>query len=197
MKATFQNVYQFKITLKGSKPPIWRRVQVPENYSFWDLHTAIQDAMGWMDCHLHEFLIPSFQAALHIEIGLPEGNEYLHGTKVKINQYFQQEKDKADYWYDFGDDWFHLVVLEKIIPRNPEWEYPVCLAGKQACPPEDCGGIWGYYDMLEVLKDPKDPEYENVIDWLGDDFDPSHFDPEEVGFRDPKESWRMAKSFLS
>ena len=196
MKTSFNNVYQFKITLKNSKPRIWRRIQVPENYSFWDLHSAIQDAMGWEDCHLHEFIFPHFRAPQSVRIGLPEGNEYLNGTKIPISKYFRQEKDKADYWYDFGDDWFHLVVLEKILPRDPKQDYPVCLAGKMACPPEDCGGIWGYQNMLEVIKDPKHPDYEDTIDWLGDDFDPNDFDPNDVFFDDPKERWEGRKGFL-
>lgn len=194
MKDSYQNVYQFKISLKNSKPPIWRRIQVPENYSFWDLHIAIQDAMGWEDCHLHEFIFPYFRAPMSVRIGLPEGNEHLHGTKVMINEYFKQEKDKADYWYDFGDDWFHLVELEKILPRDPKQEYPVCLAGKMACPPEDCGGIGGYYALLEVIKDPKHPDYEDILDWLGDDYDPSDFDPREVYFEDPKQCWEMVNA---
>lgn len=197
MKATYQSVYQFKITLKGSKPPIWRRIQVPDNYSFWELHTAIQDAMGWMDCHLHEFIFPSFRAPNSVCVGLPEGNEYLHSTKVKINRFFQQEKDKADYWYDFGDDWFHLVVLEKILPRDPDQKYPVCLAGKLACPPEDCGGIWGYYNLLEAVSNKKHPEHEDATEWLGENFDPLEFDPAEVVFDDPKIRWKQIQGFLS
>ncbi len=192
MKETFQNVYQFKITLKNSKPAIWRRIQVPEDYSFWDLHTAIQDAMGWQDCHLHEFNISLPLSNIRIEIGLPEGNECLHSTKVKIKKYFFKEKDKANYWYDFGDDWHHTVLLEKILPRDPEQTYPLCLAGKMACPPEDCGGIGGYYYNLEILSDPKHPEYEDTLEWMGDDFDPEEFDPEEVIFDDPKKRWKYA-----
>lgn len=196
MKETFQNVYQFKITLKGSKPPIWRRIQVPENYSFWDLHTAIQDAMGWEDCHLHEFSIIMSPSSIPIEIGLPEDDECLESNKEKIKNYFLKEKDKADYWYDFGDDWHHTVLLEKILPKDPEQKYPVCLDGKMACPPEDSGGMWGYYYKLEILSDPKHPEYDDIIDWMGENFDPTYFDPKEVVFDDPKLRWRLAKSFL-
>lgn len=195
MKDAYQNVYQFKITLKHSKPAIWRRIQVPETYSFWDLHVAIQDAMGWDDCHLHEFMVPT-QKDREAEIGLPGVSGILNGSKVKMTKYFQREGDKADYWYDFGDDWMHLVVLEKIMPRDPKQEYPRCLAGKMACPPEDCGGIWGYYEMLDILKDPSHPEYEDYSDWLGDDFDPSDFDPEEVVFDDPKQRWKMAMAYM-
>lgn len=196
MSSTFQQVYQFKITLKDSKPPIWRRIQVPENYSFWDLHVAIQDSMGWKDCHLHEFIIPGLRAPGAVRIGLPEANECLHGTKVPISKFFRQEKDKADYWYDFGDDWFHLVVLEKILPRDPKQEYPMCLAGKLACPPEDSHGVWGYYEMLAALQDQKHPRHFEFLDWLGGDFDPNKFDPKDVVFDDPKERWNMVKGSL-
>jgi hypothetical protein len=81
MKAVYQNIHQFKITLKNSKPPIWLRIQVPENYSFWDLHTAVQDAMDWMDCHLRESFFSYFRALLCVRIGLPGGNEKLAGKR--------------------------------------------------------------------------------------------------------------------
>ena len=196
MKDTFESIYQFKISLKNSKPTIWRRIQVPENYSFWDLHTAIQDAMGWMDCHLHQFsfTIPPFN--IRVDIGLPEDNEYLHSTRVKIKKYFLREKVKANYWYDFGDDWHHTILLEKILPRDHSQNYPLCLAGKMACPPEDCGGIWNYYHNLKVLSDPNHPEYQDTIEWMGDKFDPVHFDPKEVEFDDPKERWKLANRVI-
>ncbi len=190
MKHKYQNVYQFKITLKGSKPPIWRRIQVPENYSFWDLHVAIQDAMGWEDCHLHEFQIYSPRRSQDVEIGLPEGNEYLKSYKEKINEYFGEKYTSALYWYDFGDDWYHTLKMEKIQPADEQQSYPVCLAGKMACPPEDCGGLWGYYSMLEVLDDPDNEEYEDVMEWLGDDFDPTYFNVNEVIFDNPKQRLR-------
>lgn len=195
MATNFNNVYQFKITLKGSKPNIWRRIQVPENYSFWDLHVAIQDAMGWFDCHLHMFNIGGTYPRYEIRIGLPEADEYLHSAKVKMKKYFQNEKDKAMYEYDFGDGWEHQLLLEKILPKDPQVDYPLCLAGKMACPPEDCGGIWGYADMLKVLADPKHSEYEDMVDWIGDDFDPLDFDPKEVLFDDPKERLKFLMSF--
>jgi hypothetical protein len=192
MTQKYANVYQFKITLRGSKPPIWRRIQVPETYSFWDLHVAIQDAMGWLDYHLHSFRFAPGSDGVAIEIGLPEGDEYLQSVKVKMKKYFHQEKDKAMYVYDFGDWWEHEIVLEKILPRDAKLEYPICLAGEMVCPMEDCGGMRGYQHILEVLSDPNHAEYADTIDWMGYDFDPTDFDPLDVDFDDPRERQKMA-----
>lgn len=179
-------VYQFKITLMDSKPPIWRRILVPAEYRFWDLHVAIQDAMGWQDYHLHEFFILSPKTKAETNIGLPEEDECLRSTKEKIAKYFSLENHSAIYWYDFGDDWYHAIKLEKILPAVPGKEYPLCSAGKMACPPEDSGGIWGYYQKLEILGNPKDPDYHNILEWMGEGFDPQKFNPREVVFDDPK-----------
>jgi len=188
----FKNVYQFKITLKDSKPPIWRRIQVPESYSFWDLHVAIQDAMGWMDYHLHLFTIPSAGSPGYIEIGIPEGNEYLKSVQEKIKDYISLEHPKLTYRYDFGDDWVHSVVLEKILPREPQQEYPLCVAGRMACPPEDCGGIDEYYRSMDILKDPQNEEFDFIADWFGKDYDPKQFDPRKIVFDDPSERRKMS-----
>lgn len=185
--AKFKNVYQFKITLKYSKPSIWRRIQVPETYNFWELHAAIQDAMGWEDCHLHQFSIPTPVKNVVTYIVHPEAVSGINGKRVKIANYFNENNKTAVYWYDFGDDWYHNLRLEKILPADPNIDYPVCLAGKLACPPEDCGGIGRYYAMLEALSDPKNPAHEDCLDWIGESFDPDHFDPEEVQFLDPKD----------
>lgn len=118
-----KNIYQFKITLEGIKPPIWRRIQVPESYSFWDLHVAIQDSMGWEDYHLHEFKILNPKTGIKDNIGLPsdEGDEetILPGWKTPISSYFSASNKEADYEYDFGDSWDHKVSLEKILPIQP------------------------------------------------------------------------------
>ena len=95
------------------------------------------------------------------------------------------EKWIAKYIYDFGDNWEHKVVLEKILPREKNVNYPRCIGGKRACPPEDCGGVWGYKNLLEALEDPKHPQYEELLDWFGEDFDLEHFDCSEVHFDDP------------
>jgi len=190
MKTQFTNVYQFKITLDGIKPSIWRRIQVPETYSFWDLHVAIQDAMGWTDSHLHQFELTNPKTGEAVEIGIPDEEwdaEALAGWDVKIADYFSTKNPTARYVYDFGDNWEHTLNLEKILPRDEKVEYPICLDGKRACPPEDCGGLPGYEALLINLSDPDSEEYEETIEWLGGDFDPEYFDPLDVYFDDPDE----------
>jgi hypothetical protein len=197
MKKQFNQVYQFKITLKEIKPPIWRRIQVPETYSFWDLHVAIQDAMGWSDSHLHLFEIQHPATDEIVEIGIPDEDfedefETLPGWKKKIADYFSMENPKAEYIYDFGDNWEHTIILEEILPRDEKTAYPICIKGKRACPPEDCGGPWGYGDLLETINDPDDEEYEDTMEWLGGEFDSEHFDPDDVHFDDPDERRKFA-----
>ena len=197
MGKTYKQVYQFKITLKDIKPPIWRRIQVPENYSFWDLHVAIQDAMGWTDSHLHAFGVTNPGTGLDEEIGSP-GKSFsdndqmaLHAKKM-ISKYFTPENNRAVYLYDFGDDWRHDILLEKILPKEKDAFYPVCLAGKRNCPPEDCGGVPGYMDLLDIISNPAREEHEETIEWLGDDFDPEHFNIKEVMFEDPESRWECS-----
>ena len=146
MATTSSKIYQFKLTLAGSKPPIWRRIQIPENYSFWQLHVAIQDSMGWEDYHLHQFTMSNSRTGLRIgESAELDDSDMVNERKTKISKYFSTSNNKAIYEYDFGDGWEHQILLEKIIQADNEVEYPICLAGKRACPPEDCGGIWGIW----------------------------------------------------
>lgn len=188
MKKKFAQVYQFKITLQGIRPPIWRRIQVPATYTFWDLHVAIQDVMGWLDYHLHEFEILNPSTGSIVSIGLPDedfGKRVLLGWNQKIADYFTMENPSADYMYDFGDGWIHRVQLEKILPREQNVNYPVCIKGKRACPPEDCGGVGGYENFLEIINNPEHDEYEEMLEWVGGAFNPEHFDSREVNFDDP------------
>ena len=201
MKKKYNQVYQFKITLEDSKPPIWRRIQVPETYTFWDLHVAIQDAMGWSDYHLHLFEVRDPSTGMKIEIGIPEKEygeegETLAGKKQKIADYFSMENRTADYVYDFGDNWEHKIQLEKILPREKGVNYPICIKGKRACPPEDCGGIWGYAELLEIIRNPEHEEHEEMLEWVGGEFDPEHFDVEEVHFDDPDKRRKMASWYV-
>jgi len=185
MKKRFNDVYQFKITLMGTKPPIWRRIQVPKTYTFWDLHVAIQDAMGWLDYHLHEFEIVNPKAGLKVNIGIPDdefGREVTPGWEAKIADSFSLENRRSVYTYDFGDDWRHKVELEKILPKEKGVKYPICITGRRACPPEGCGGVWGYSDFLEIIRDPEHEEHEEMLEWAGGAFDPDHFDAKEVSF---------------
>lgn len=199
MDRRFKQVCQFKITLKDIRPPVWRRIQVPKNYTFWDLHVAIQDAMGWLDSHLHAFFVQNPKTDDNEQIGIPDDDfgwsrrSVLPGWEKKISEYFSlKENPQALYVYDFGDDWAHNVKLEKILPREKGVDYPICIKGKRACPPEDCGGLPGYLDLLEILSDPRHEGYEETVEWLGEGFDPEHFKPEEIEFWDPRERWEMA-----
>jgi hypothetical protein len=193
-----REVYQFKISLKGLRPPFWRRIQVPENYSFWDLHVAIQDALGWLDYHLHAFYVTNPSTGQLEEIGVPEEEWASHKVhpawKKKIARYFTPTNSKALYVYDFGDNWEHAVVLEKILPREENVFYPICTAGRRSAPPEDCGGLEGYDNLLKILKDPNHEEREETLEWMGEDFDPEYFDKDAIVFTDPRKRWEEAFS---
>jgi len=188
MKKKFEKVYQFRIDLRGTKPPIWRRIQVPETYTFWDLHVAIQDAMGWTDSHLHEFEVKDPAYGEKVRIGLPDedyGDKIIPDWKRNISDFFSPKNPKAYYIYDFGDSWEHLIQLEDVLSRNKKVDYPICVKGKRACPPEDCGGVWGYEEFLDAIQNPKHEEHEEMLEWVGGEFDPEHFDVNEVRFIDP------------
>lgn len=187
-------LYQFKITLKYIRPSIWRRIQVPQNYNFWDLHVAIQDAMGWLDCHLHHFQFDKPETV----IGIPDDGlmdeETLPGWEVRIADWFPRKSKTVLYRYDFGDNWEHLVQLEKVLPLEKGTRYPLCLGGKRSRPPEDCGGIGGYAEFLEIMANPRHPEHKRTLEWNGGKFDPENFDISEVKFDDPYGRWEIAFS---
>ncbi len=169
-------IYQIKVTIEGSKPPIWRRLLVPANLNLGDLHQILQVAMGWTDSHLHQFLVGEKT------YGTPDPNMdwTLDEDRVKLAQIVTGEKFKFRYEYDFGDSWLHAILVEKILPAEPGKPYPICVKGKGNCPPEDCGGIWGFYDFVEAMANPKHPEHKNLKEWYGGDFDPEAFDIDEV-----------------
>ncbi len=174
--------YQIKITLRGSKPPIWRRVIVPGGIMLDELHTVIQIAMGWEDDHLHMFRIGG-QIFTGVGPGgyEPEmGNGELDEAEYRLCDLIDREKTKLSYQYDFGDSWEHTLVVEKILPKLSGSAKIVCLAGKGRCPPEDCGGIWGYYHLLEVLANPSHKEHAQMKDWTGGSIDPDEFDAAEA-----------------
>ena len=170
-------VYQIKVALDGSKPPIWRRLLVPSDLTLGDLHRVIQVAMGWTDSHLHQFTIAGRSYGVphpdDMEEILDEEDHRLAGLRPA-------EKFKFRYEYDFGDSWVHTILVEKILEGKPGQPYPFCLKGKGACPPEDCGGIWGYRDFIAAMADPEHPEHVHYRDWYNADFDPEAFDLAEV-----------------
>ena len=194
-------VYQFRIALKEIEPVIWRRIQVPAEYSFWDLHVAVQDAMGWLDSHLHAFEMPDAKAPKQkARFGIPgelfddyDDDETLPGWEYRIADYFTLANVRAEYVYDFGDHWDHDIVLEDILPRFEGMDYPRCVAGQRACPPEDVGGSHGYGEFLEAIADRGTAEHEQYLTWVGGTFDPpERFDPNEVEFDDPRQRWEYA-----
>lgn len=176
-----KKTYQIQIALKGSKPKIWRRILVPSDLLLSDFHKVIQTTMGWTNSHLHQFIKNrTFYARRMPDDYTWEELNNVDYKEIKISDLLKKEKEKIVYEYDFGDSWEHEIILEKILPIDEEKKYPVCLTGKNNCPPEDCGGIWGYSDLLEILKHPDHEEYEEYSEWLGEDFDPKYFDKDKI-----------------
>jgi len=191
-------VYQFRIALLGIEPEIWRRIQVPGGYTFWDLHVAIQNSMGWQDRHLHVFRIIRKGNRKPVVIGIPyeEGaSDCLPGWEVSLSEWLDEPGAAMIYEYDFGDGWEHKILLEAVMLKEEGAAFPRCVGGERACPPEDCGGIPGYAFLLEILGDPDHKEYEHRVEWLKEvakdnyPFDPERFEPGEVRFENPKKRW--------
>lgn len=171
------NTYKIKVMLMGSKPPIWRRILVPSNMPLLKFHQLLQIVMGWEDDHLHQF-----EAGRQC-FGMPDSgflSEVKDEARVKLQELLPAEGSSALYEYDFGDEWKHELVLEKVLPHDEDEPLPKCLGGKRACPPEDCGGMWGYERLLAAIGDTEHPEHAELSEWLGEGFDPEHFDAAEV-----------------
>ncbi|MGC1275241.1 MAG: plasmid pRiA4b ORF-3 family protein [Planctomycetaceae bacterium] len=174
---------QLKVTLCDFRPPIWRRLLVPGDFTLGDLHWVLQIAFGWTNSHMHQFVTkdrtyysdPTFQLG-----DGPFGMSVHDETRTRLDGVLKQPKDKLTYDYDFGDSWEHELVVEKLLDRDPAATYPRCVAGKQAGPPEDVGGVWGYAELLDILADETHPEREERLEWVGEDFDPAAFDQDAV-----------------
>lgn len=171
---------QIKITLRGSKPPIWRRFVVPATIPLDILHHVIQVVMGWGNSHLHEFEIGGEEYTEHEREGIDLEAGGYDEREFRLYSVISGAKAKFTYLYDFGDSWDHTLLIEKLLTAESEPKPFVCVAGKGACPPEDCGGIWGYYNLLEVLGNPKHTDYAETKEWMGDEFDPNAFDLDAV-----------------
>lgn len=177
-------IYQCKVTLRDTRPEIWRRLLVPSELTLGQFHDVLQVAMGWQDCHLHEFQIGGES------YGVRDANDGFGGEpgcinerKVRLSQKFSQPGDEAAYTYDFGDGWEHSIVLEKIIAPEAGVSYPFCAAGELHAPPEDCGGVGGYYELLDAIRDPNHEDHEEMLDWVGGAFDPESFSADDVNER--------------
>ena len=170
-------IYQFKVTLKESDPPIWRRIQVPD-CTLGELHEVLQVVMDWGNCHLHQFIVTGGALGkpledLDMEIEDEEESASARSTPAR-------NTPRIIYEYDFGDSWQHEIVLEKILEPEPNVAYPRCIEGARACPPEDVGGIWGYGDFLVAISDPNHEDHDEMVEWIGGEFDPEKFSVDKV-----------------
>lgn len=174
-------VYQIKVTLRDTKPAIWRRLLAPADMTLQRLHRVLQAVMGWEDCHLHEYEIDGERFGPPAsDLWEMDGPRTRSERTTKLSQVMGWEGAKAKYTYDFGDSWEHLIVVEKILAPVTGLKYPVCVAGKLHGPPEDCGGVGGYYNLLETVGDPTHEDHAHLREWLGEGFDPEEFSLEEV-----------------
>lgn len=175
-----EKAIQLKVALRYIRPPIWRRVVLPDNFTLGQLHDVIQVTMGWQNCHLHAFRFGDAHYTSQ-EVCEMDEMDMENEETVFLSQVLTRAKQKFMYEYDFGDSWLHEIVLEKMLPIDPQAKYPVCLAGARACPPEDCGSFPGYDDILEAFKAPrKTKEQKAHLAWIGNDYDPERFDLETV-----------------
>jgi hypothetical protein len=176
-----ERLYQFKITLLESQPPIWRRIQVKDS-TLDKLHERIQTAMGWTNSHLHQFEIDGerYGDPELLDDGF-EDFECVDSTVTKISKIVPKngKRFQFTYEYDFGDGWEHEVLFEGCLKAEKGGRYPVCIEGERNCPPEDVGGVWGYAEFLEAIANPKHEEHERMLEWAGD-FDPEEFDAGET-----------------
>ena len=166
-------VYEFKITLMHIHPVIWRRFRVYNDISFRQLHNIVQLVMGWENYHLYQFHWGEYQFTEQL---MGHGDKYASHI---LGDFVTQVGSVLGYEYDFGDGWFHEIALEKIL-KTTRKQCPVCTHGRRACPPEDCGGIWGYGDLVQAMKARRGSRYRRYKDWVGGYFDASAFDKEEV-----------------
>jgi hypothetical protein len=179
-------VLQFKITLQDINPPIWRRIQISDLCRFWDLHVAIQDAMGWHDCHLHLFTMNhSIVEGKHF-FGFPEDIDYedfqtLPSWEYKVRDYLVIN-ECFKYEYDFGDGWVHLIEFEGVFPKQSDTKYPICLDGERACPPEDIGGPPGYEQFVELLQTISPADRDLLLHEDIRAYEPEFFEPTLVKF---------------
>jgi len=175
------NIIQLKITLQGTKPPIWRRLLVDKMTTFEQLHHIIQISMGWTNTHLYEFEINGIIISEPDEdLDAEFGDKFFDASTVTLDSIITDTKEKFEYTYDFGDCWEHLIVVEKFLPRDTQTKYPTCIDGKLNCPPEDCGSISGFYSLLDIIGNKRHPKRKEMLEWLGGDYDAEYFDKNEI-----------------
>lgn len=170
-------IYELKVELRAAEPPVWRRILVPGDITLAELHHVIQRAMGWTNSHLHQFVVgPHRYSDPEFELE-PAKSEFGYSLTSLV----PSTRKKFTYLYDFGDEWIHVVRVERIVQDDPRYPGgPFCISGARACPPEDCGGAAGYDEFLEAIRNKKHVRHEEVLEWIGGNFDPEHFDRDEV-----------------
>jgi hypothetical protein len=176
-------IYQIKVTLLRTRPPIWRRLLVPANMNLAALHAMLQLAFDWQDCHLHEFRVGQQRYGALEMLDPGYSHSLLDESKFRLRDLVKRVGDKVLYTYDLGDDWQHSVALEKIVATEAGIKYPICIGGKNQAPPEDSGGIPGFYNLQEALADPDHEEHEDLLEWLGEDFNPGVFSKDAINER--------------
>jgi Plasmid pRiA4b ORF-3-like protein len=169
------SVMQIKVSLADIRPPIWRRLQVPPDITLGRLHQVIQTAMGWENYHMHLFDTPAGDFG-HSDTELGHRDE----NTVPLYAVAPAVGDAIGYTYDFGDDWVHHIQIEKVLAKDPDTTYPRCVTGRRACPPEDCGGPWGYPEFLAAISDPQHEQHEDLTEWIGGPFNPDHLDIDAI-----------------
>lgn len=172
---------ELKITLKGSEPLIWRRIQVSSKFTFFELHHIIQICMGWKNYHMYEFNLEGYsigEAQESAQAGYEDGQQ-MESNDIMIGELLDKEGDQFKYLYDYGDYWQHEVIVDKISPHTLLTN-SICIDGKMCCPPEDVGGIRGYIASLDILKNKKQPEHKDTVRWFGRSFVPEKFDLEKT-----------------
>lgn len=166
--------YTVKIEINHTQPPVWRRLKVPGSLTLAEFHIVIQTAFGWTNSHLHDFRVGEKR---YSDPRTMDGADELDENRFSLDGVLGAKLKKLIYTYDFGDGWQHAITVEKRDPASAEDSTPVCLAGERACPPEDCGGPFGYEDLLMAAKKPKSKRYKELNEWLDLDlFDPEEFD---------------------
>jgi hypothetical protein len=182
MNKKAQKVYQLKISIDNIRPPVWRRVLVSDRSTLLDLHFVIQAAFDWLGYHLHEFSIGG------VTFGDPAIDEFgdfdlQDEAGVRLSRLNLEKGDRFRYQYDFGDSWYHTLLVEQVLPYERGMKLPLCIQGKRARPPEDVGGPWGYQNFLAAIRDPQHEEHAQFMEWIGGAFDPEEFDLEAVNKR--------------
>ena len=168
---------QIKINLEYTNPLIWRQILLPRDISFYKLHHSIQLAMDWTNSHLFEFKMEGYRVGeIFTDFDEMDEADIIDAKKTKLTDLINNENESLNYTYDFGDSWDHTIIFEKIVMLEDDHQMPFCIAGALKCPPEDCGGIPGFYNFLNILSDKHHEEYKETKIWAGGKFNVNEFD---------------------